>query len=485
VELPFTVVFEPPSQEELRALLRMRRTWVAVLLTALAIGTSLFLSSVGRADAVAGGTPLPLELTSRPAGAGVWLDGRERGRTPLELSLEPGPHSVLLRANDMLEATYAVPSAAEPRALEAVLLRRIPKVVRVRSTLPGAVLSDVRPLADGGLALSLALAAGRLQQAWRLDPVSGEVQPLLTEVASRRVAVAPDGRQVAYLGQEIGPLESSAESAAVAGHSASVVWLVLAGQSAPGRGWRAPLLAGEGLVDLSWSPQTDRLLVIGAQVLPGGAQRSRLWFVDADGQHAQEALSLPSDVVPGSELWSPDGQHVAFVAHAAQVNALCLLDLDGTFRYVADLDPSAAQRLAYPPATWSADSQRLLFVAPRQHPPDQPLAWLQSQVQHALFVASAAQPLPALIGDTDVQLAAWREDGQMLGLGRPNADGALVISLLGNSGTGQRLVNLPLKPGAGFAATWDAARARVLVASPAPSGGTDYWLAMLGAEGQS
>ena len=84
-------------------------------------------------------------------------------------------------------------------------------------------------------------------------------------------------------------------------------------------------------------------------------------------------------------------------------------------------------------------------------------------------MATVGQPTPALIGDTDVDLAAWREDGQLLGLGRPSADGTLVVSLLGTPGSsGQRLVDLPLKPNIGFAATWDVARARVLVASPAP-----------------
>lgn len=481
MELPFTVVFEPPSQQELRALLRMRGTWVAGVLAALAIGTFLFISSASRADAGASGPPQPLDLTSRPSGAAVWLDGHERGRTPLALALEPGPHSLVLRANDVLDATYAVPPAAQPAALEAVLLRRQPGVVRVRPTLPGAVLSDVRSLADGELALSLALPPGRLLQAWRLDPLSGEVHSLLTDVASARLAVAPDGRQIAYVGQDIGPPASPGS----AEHSASVLWLVSDGQSVPGNGWRAPLAAGEGLLDASWSPQADRLLAIGAQVLPGGATRSRVWFVAADGQSAREVLSLPSDVVPGSELWSPDGQHVAFVAHAAEVNALCLLDLDGSFSYVADLDPSSTPRLAYPPATWSADSQRLLFVAPHQHPPDQPLGWLQTNPSHALFVATVGQPTPALIGATEVDLATWREDGQLLGLGRPSADGTLVVSLLGTPGSsGQRLVDLPLKPNIGFAATWDVARARVLVASPAQGGGVDYWLAMLGVEAQ-
>ena len=50
MELPFTVVFEPPSQKELRAALRMRGTWVAGLIVVLAIGTAVLLWTVSRAD---------------------------------------------------------------------------------------------------------------------------------------------------------------------------------------------------------------------------------------------------------------------------------------------------------------------------------------------------------------------------------------------------------------------------------------------------
>ena len=103
MELPFTVVFEPPSRAELRAGLRMRRTWVAGALLALAIGTPVLVSTVGHADAGASGVSVPLELTSRPAGAGVWLDGRERGVTPLEVQVEPGPHRVRLTARAALD----------------------------------------------------------------------------------------------------------------------------------------------------------------------------------------------------------------------------------------------------------------------------------------------------------------------------------------------------------------------------------------------
>jgi hypothetical protein len=50
VELPFTLAFDPPSQAELRAVLRLRRTWLAGLLAVLAIGTLFVVSRTGRAD---------------------------------------------------------------------------------------------------------------------------------------------------------------------------------------------------------------------------------------------------------------------------------------------------------------------------------------------------------------------------------------------------------------------------------------------------
>jgi len=247
-----------------------------------------------------------------------------------------------------------------------------------------------------------------------------------------------------------------------------------------------PLERGEQLVDVSWSPTADRLLVVTSQARGGSAVRSRLWFVDADALRAQEVLSLPSEVVAGSEVWSPDGQRVMFLARAGALNALCLLDLQGDFRYVADLDPTPVSPLAYPRATWSADSQRLLFVAPHQHPPGGGSGWLQSDPRHALYLADVADPTPALIGDTDVDQAVWREDGQLMGLGRAGNDGSLDLRLLGASGSSQHLLELPLKPGSSlpYAAVWETARARLLVADRTSSGDIDFWLVMLGLEGE-
>jgi hypothetical protein len=192
-------------------------------------------------------------------------------------------------------------------------------------------------------------------------------------------------------------------------------------------------------------------------------------------------------VVPGTAVWSPDGLHVAFVAHAQQVNALCLLGVDGSFRYVADLDPSGGPPLTYPSVSWSPDSQRLLFVAPHQHLPGAAFDWLSPDSQHALWVASLDQPTPSGLADTRLDQAAWREDGQVLGLWRPSADSPLRIRLTDAAGAAsQDVLELPLQVGPQYAAAWDLARAEVLLASRSTTGspgGLDFWLARLALEG--
>jgi hypothetical protein len=485
MELPFTVVFEPPSQDELRAVLRMRGPWVAGLIVVLAIGTAVLLWNVTRADAVSGGAVASLQLASQPPGAAIWLDGRPHGVTPIDVLVDPGVHAVLLKSADTVDGPYAVQVGADGGALDAVLWRRQPALRRLRPTLPGAVLSDVRLLSTGELALSVTLPADRHVQAWRMEPRSGALRPVLTDAPGTRLAVTPDGQQVAFVGYEIGPPPyGGALTGLGAAPQANMVWVVSATPWASLAGWRAPLGPGERLVDVSWSPSADRLMVATTQVV-GAGLRTRLWFIDADMLTAREVLTLPSEVVPGSDVWSPDGQRVIFLARAGALNALCLLDLQGDFRYVADLDPSPVAPISYPRATWSTDSQRLLFVAPRQHPPGTGSGWLQPDSRHSLYLADVADPTPALIGDTDVDLAVWREDGQLMGIGRTGNEGPLDLRLLGVGGS-QRLLELPLKPSASlsYAAVWDTVRARLLIASPTPSGDIEFWLVMLGLEGE-
>src|SRR5205814_7066489 len=111
-----------------RAVLRMRGPWVAGLIVVLAIGTTVLLWNVKRAEAVSGGAMVPLQLASQPAGAEIWLDGRERGPTPLDALVDPGVHTVLLKSPDTLESQYSVPGGAAGAARGWVLRRRQPSL---------------------------------------------------------------------------------------------------------------------------------------------------------------------------------------------------------------------------------------------------------------------------------------------------------------------------------------------------------------------
>src|SRR5258708_18777890 len=104
---------------------------------------------------------------------------------------------------------------------------------------------------------------------------------------------------------------------------------------------------------------------------------------------------------------------------------------------------------------WSADSERLLFVAPRQRPPGSSAGWLQPpDPSRTLYVANLIDPTPLAIGDTTVDMAAWREDGQILGLGRAGSNGALDIRLMDGAPAGQHVLELPLRPSAAYATAW-------------------------------
>ena len=100
-------------------------------------------------DLVSGPVPAPgsapLHLASRPAGATVWLDGRERGRTPLDLAVVPGVHTALLRQTDSLEQVARVDVPPEGRAVEVALWHRYPEVQPLRAAYPGARVADHAP----------------------------------------------------------------------------------------------------------------------------------------------------------------------------------------------------------------------------------------------------------------------------------------------------------------------------------------------------
>jgi dipeptidyl aminopeptidase/acylaminoacyl peptidase len=270
------------------------------------------------------------------------------------------------------------------------------------------------------------------------------------------------------------------------------VWPTKPPQAPAVLAWRPAAGNRLRLVDLAWSPQAQdqKLLVVSAEELPGGGQRSQVWRLDmapgtlgSASQSVRLLVSLPSAVVPGSLVWSPDGQRVVFLARAGSQRALCVVDVaGGAFRYLADLDPSETpgSRLPFPPAAWSATGHRLLFVARGQDSPSGVFAWFERP--RRLVYRVDDDLVARSIGPTDADLAAWREDASSLVLlGRLRDDGPLVLRAA-DAALAQlnQLMELPLRPPA-YAARWDLGHARLLLASPAAGLGDapDYTLVRL------
>jgi hypothetical protein len=76
---------------------RRPRWWRSVAVLAILTGTAIFTGMQWMGGRVRAGTVI---IESAPAQAAVFIDGEQRGTTPLSLMLAPGEHSVELRQND-------------------------------------------------------------------------------------------------------------------------------------------------------------------------------------------------------------------------------------------------------------------------------------------------------------------------------------------------------------------------------------------------
>lgn len=79
----------------------------------------------------------PLHVGSTPSGATVRLDDFSRGRTPLDLTVRPGSHSIALHHSDAIDVQRNIDVSAEGAALDVQLWRRQPMVLPVLPVFPG------------------------------------------------------------------------------------------------------------------------------------------------------------------------------------------------------------------------------------------------------------------------------------------------------------------------------------------------------------
>ncbi|MCX6022685.1 MAG: PEGA domain-containing protein [Chloroflexi bacterium] len=361
MQLPFSFIIEPPTLSELRSASASWLTWTIVGGIVAASSVALFVLRT-QVQSGADHDRASVQISSEPAAATITVDGDVLGRTPLDVLVAPGERRVTLRHDGDADASYQLTLTADQTiALHAELWLRVPRVQRLRPIFPGAAIAHASFLNDGRVAISVAFPPGDDRQAWLLDGHAGARRVGLFD-SRGALAVSSDGRQVAYLAQG-----NQARTLSLPNE----VWLSGATGEQGVRLFMLPSGASdERLQDLAWAPDGEHLLLVSKQRLTGGGGRTRLRSIDTVRGETRDLLTLPSDVLPGSFVWSSDGAQVAFLTLAGQVTSLCLLRITTRdFHYLADLSRDGTSPLPFPPLAWSPDSQRLVYTAPAQDRP--------------------------------------------------------------------------------------------------------------------
>ena len=409
---------------------------------------------------------LPVWVDSEPAGASVWIDGRQIGQTPATISVA-ADQLLILRRDGFLDAV----ARATGSRLDVPLWRARPAVRPVRPPVPGAAIRSAGFLPDGRVALAVEVPATGERQPWAYDPANARLERLGHGVAPGTlagvVAIAPDGRHTAAILRLDGLDGATADQLTFDGPD---------DQRQPLSG----LAAGERLLDLTWSPQSDGVLLLSQRRVTGGMHFHLRW-VSAKGE-ARDAADLPSEPVAGSWVWAPDGHAVAFLVHTRAVALVTLEVASGELRYVDDLRADGLPGSgAVAPATWES-SGGLLYAAPAGGRGFPDSATASTPV---LFEVAAGRVDAYRVGDVEpVWAPIVRPDGVLLTLARDQND---VLVLRPVSPSGHALAEQPLDvqvPGA-YAARWDLDHQQLLIVRGAAGGAVEVLLLRFGAEDPS
>jgi hypothetical protein len=239
----------------------------------------------------------------------------------------------------------------------------------------------------------------------------------------------------------------------------------------------AALPIGERLMDLTWSPDSRGVLVLSQHRVAGGT-RSVIRWVALDGT-TQELAALPGEPLPGSWVWAPDGQAVAFLVHAKTVALVALDVATGELRYLDDLRPEGLPNSgAVAPATWD-QSGNLLYAAP---------------ARGAGFPSSTGSSAPVLyavapgrvdmrrVGDVEpVWAPVVRDDGLLLTLARADND-VLVLRPVDSAGHVLAEQRLGVRVSGAYSARWDLRHQQLLILRDAAAGGVDALLLRFGSD---
>jgi hypothetical protein len=402
-------------------------------------------------------------VSSNPAGAVVLIGGRELGRTPATVSTFPGLILTLRRAG-FLDAFVA---SGAPSA-DVTLWRAEPEVRLVRPPLPGASITSADFLPDGRVALAIQVPPTGERQAWAYDPKAARTDRLGRADAPgalpNAVAVAPDGVHAAAILHLDGLDGAAADQLSLEGPEGVRAALQF-----------GPLDRGERLLDVSWAPTGEAVLLLSKRPVAGGT-RFRLRFVTTTGE-AHDLADLPAGPLAGSWIWAPDGHAVAFLVRS-QTTALVTLDLtSGELRYLDDLRGDALPSTgAVAPATWQP-SGWLLYAAPASTN-----GTGSGNTGPVLFSVAPGRTDAHRVGDiAPVFAPAVRDDGLLLTLARAEND-VLVLRPVDASGHVLAEQRLGVSVSGAYSARWDLAHNQLLIVRAGAGNGVEVMLMRFAAE---
>ena len=476
-----TILSSAPSQTRSTPR-RWPRRALALPVAAVALAGAVAVSS-RRFTPAAVGPAASISITSMPGGVAVLIDGKTVGTTPANLTIVAGQHQVTLRRPDLMAVSSALHvTAGQTLQLDTSLWDRTATITDIRPPFPGSTISKATFLADGRLALDITLPPGNDHQLW-LRKRDGGMERIGPADAAGPMVVTPDGQTVAYL-MPMAPA-SPAQAGTVGGQRLTTVWTVGAdGHGATLRHVLPPSARSTQLTDLAWAPDGAHLLLVGArQDSSTGARNELLWRDPIQGT-ARTLLNLPTTIVPGSYLWSPEGDRLALLTRAGALQSLCLVGVqDQSFRYLADLQPTGSTPLLFPPLAWSPDSHRAVYAAGVPSTPTTLGGWrLGDHSASGLFTTEVAGATSRRLGTILADAPVWRADGSVLAL--VHANGSVTRSVAAvdvTSGLATPVGTLPLSSGSPAAVRWDAVHAQALIAQP-QNGNVTYTLATFGSE---
>jgi hypothetical protein len=338
----------------------------------------------------------------------------------------------------------------------------------VRPPVPGAAIRSAGFLPDGRVALAVEVPPTGERQPWAYDPATARLERLGHGVAPGTlpgvVAIAPDRRHTAAVLRLDGLDGAAADQLTFDGPDEQP-------QSLSG------LASGERLLDVTWSPQSDGVLLLSQRRVTGGMQFHVRW-VSTEGE-ARDVANLPSEPVAGSWVWAPDGHAVAFLVHTRAVALVTLDVLSGELRYLDDLRADGLPGSgAVAPATWEP-SGGLLYAAPAggRGFPDS-----STTSAPVLFEVAAGRVDAYRVGDVEpVWAPIVRADGVLLTLARDQND-VLVLRPVSPSGHVVAEQPLGVQVSGAYAARWDLGHQQLLIVRGAAGGVVDVLLLRFGAE---